>query len=132
MTVSNLQCYSGCMHGCLGDSPTIPTTEPPITSTPAGKPTPSTHGQSELLRQQTGRQGTRRTRQEQGEGECVGADLAPLARLEAAVGVHPEQLAVAAQQVHVQEGLDLALDEVNPATTARAQPPCCRDAACTP
>jgi hypothetical protein len=44
-----------------------------------------------------------------------GARLVPLARLEAAVGVDPELLAVAAQQVDVQERLDLALDEVHPA-----------------
>jgi hypothetical protein len=49
-----------------------------------------------------------------------GRHLGPLAGLEAAVGVDPEELAVAAQQVNVQEGLDLALNELH---TARASTP---------
>ena len=58
--------------------------------------------------------------QRQGVGRQAGgrpAHLGPLAGLEAAVGVDPEQLAVGAQQVDVQEGLDLALNEVHAART---------------
>jgi hypothetical protein len=50
-------------------------------------------------------------------GRCP--HLRPLACLEAAVGVDPQQLAVAAQQVHVQEGLDLALNKLHPASNMR-------------
>ncbi len=55
----------------------------------------------------------------QGE-DARGTHLSPLAGLEAAVRVDPEQLAVAAQQVHIQEGLDLALNELH---AARATAP---------
>ena len=43
------------------------------------------------------------------------AYLRPLAGLEAAVGVDPQLLLVALEQVHVQEALDLGLDEVHSA-----------------
>ena len=51
-----------------------------------------------------------------------GRHLGPLAGLEAAVGVDPEELAVAAQQVNVQEGLDLALNELHTARTSTPGP----------
>lgn len=57
----------------------------------------------------------------QPRGGCKGAHLGPLAGLETAVGVHPQQLAVAAQQVHIQEGLDFVLNEVHTAHTNTGQ-----------